>query len=232
MAVIVTEPSQKRGKKKVLSDIELRTMVDDRKDRIDAKPPFKTRCRMFTACIRFRWNENNDMFEVQVLNYQEDGRQGNPIFLKFPGGCSNEGELAWQCLQREMLAETGRKVGLRKSVGENGIEVTQPAEIIYHRIFHYPDNFVGEVPANGIEHVHIFFTEEISFHDKGKFFKTRTGSDNNECGPVYWKLLDQDLVNNIFKSHRPALEKLHEKLMNDFGTKDAAKGFALQNIRF
>lgn len=167
---------------------------------------------VFTGGVRFRWNETGENFEVLVLDYHRDGT--GSLQIKFPGGCSEYGENPRNTLTREMIAETGRPM-------------TRKAQVLHYR----PIMQEGKRDLQSIDHIQIFFFEELPFSDKSLFLKTVTGSDNGECGPVRWEAITQELLDGMFPSHQVALKKLIRKLQNGSSGGDMKKILSVTSIR-
>jgi hypothetical protein len=83
-----------------------------------------------------------------------------------------------------------------------------------------------------IDHLHLFFEQELQYVQHTPFLKTKSESDKGECSNVRWEPINQGLVSKIFKSHRPALKALYLQLMAHEATKSVEKYNALANLNF
>lgn len=173
------------------------------------------RPRYFCGLMRFRWNPKTQKFEIGVVTYRQDGI-GQPQ-IKFPGGCSNFNETPRQTLRKEAVEETGRAPG-------------KGAWVLHSKFFTYKKEDGDKV--ENVEHIHFFFADEVEFQEHMVRLKTKSSSDGGECSPFRWETLNQELVNSFHKSHKVALQRLYEKIMQDHGGTNREKYEALMNIYF
>ncbi len=177
----------------------------------DGKP--ERRPRYFCGLMRYRWNESKKLFEVCVITYRENGT--GPKQIKFPGGCSNFGETPRQCLHSESVEETGRAA-------------SKGAQVRYTKVHRYKEG-----PNMGKEeHIMFFFSDVVEYQEHTPFLKTKSESDGGECSPVRWEPLTQALVDQFHRTHRPALEALHEEIMLIEAVKSLDKYDAVANLKF
>ena len=142
----------------------------------------------FTGSIIFRYDEESKKIFFLVLNYRRDGV--GPLQIKFPGGCSQNGETPHETLIREMQTESGL------------VPAKDSAEIINHQSL--APRALGDP-----EHHKIFFL----VRRYTGILKTVTGSDAGEASAPYWEEADA-LSKTIFKGHRPAFKRVIELLMH------------------
>jgi hypothetical protein len=211
---------QKEGKSfasKTLSFIDDREEYKTLEDGItkERRPLF------FCSGVRYTWDPDKKQFLVAINHYKLNGRQGAEVQVKFHGGCSEKGEIPRRTLQREMMTETGKFMSTN-------------CPLIHHRAFRYrPEEIEQDRSKQGkLEHLHLFFADEVKFEHRNTFIKTKTGSDEGESSPVTWEVIDQTLVSKIFKSHYLVLEKLHKLIWEKYGMTNADKAMAIVNIKF
>ncbi len=138
----------------------------------------------FTSSIFYKLEEGKVYF--LVIDYRRDGT--GPLQIKFPGGCSKEGETPFKNLIRESSTE----VGLFPAKGG--------AEIILHQSMRSRE-IIGPI------HHKIFFL----IHHFGGAIKTVTGSDAGEASPPYW-MEAGELSRKIFPGHQNAFKRSVEFL--------------------
>lgn len=168
----------------------------------------KRKSLLFASGVRHCWNPEKKCFENLILDYHRNGT--GPLQIKYPGGCSELNETIIETLTREMITETGRP--MKKD----------------SQILHY--NPLLNRKNGELEHLQVFFEQEIAFANRSLFLKTKTGSDNNECSPVYWEPISQKLVDTMFRSHKDPLKKLIRKLQDSVTDDDVEKYAKLHSL--
>ncbi|MCD8495171.1 MAG: NUDIX hydrolase [Candidatus Pacebacteria bacterium] len=156
----------------------------------------------FAAGIFYTFDTDSREIKFLVVNYRRDGI--GPLQIKFPGGCSKEGESPFENLVREMKTETGL------------FPAQNEAEIIQHQIFPPKKN-------SGAYNVHhkVFFL----IGKAGGILKTVSSADAGEVSPPFW-MSAQNLSKVIFPGHKLAFKRACELL--SFKKRDYA--YALMNV--
>ncbi len=201
-------------------------LKDDRQDFKDTGNGMERKPLFFCGAFRTSWDEKNKQFEVGINHYHKDGI--GELQIKVHGGCSKLGETPRRALQREAKEETGRFM-------------SPTAPVIFVHVFRYKDEEIAADPNKYgmIEHIHIFFYDEVPYENRNKFFRTVNGSDMseetqlNESSPIKWMVLNSELIESVFYTHYNVFRLAHRHMVSKYrGIKDVEKARALHDIYF
>lgn len=170
--------------KKITSFVELYRAVDDVREFNEVREERKS--LFFCAGLLYRINQIGE-YEVLVVDYRAEGV--GEVQIKFPGGRSSLGEkpkdTLWNSLRREVGYENQ----------------SRDLRIVFY------DTWFKKGSKEAIEHVKIFFSEEVPFN-QSCFFSELQKSDYSEITNPRWEKISLKLLESMFYTHQVPLMRL------------------------
>ncbi|MEI8223560.1 MAG: hypothetical protein WCG20_00380 [bacterium] len=167
--------------KKITSFVELYRTQDNVREFNEVREERKS--LFFCAGLLYRINQSGE-YEVLIIDYRADGV--GEVQIKFPGGRSSLGETPKDTLWNSLRREVAYKYQSRKL-----------------RIVFY-DTWFKKGSKEDIDHVKIFFSEEVPF-SRSYFFSEIQKSDYSETTNPRWEKISRKLIESVFYTHQRPL---------------------------